>query len=144
RPVETAAAKISGGGKVRHRMGDLGYFDEKGRLWFCGRKAHRVKTADGDMYTIPVEGVFNAHPDVKRTALVGVRGKPVLCVEKEPGTKRIEDDLTRELLLLGGKCDSTKNIRTILYHSAFPVDIRHNAKIFREKLAVWAESRIDS
>ena len=26
----------------------------------------------------------------------------------------------------------------MLYHPGFPVDIRHNAKIRREELAVWA------
>ena len=36
----------------------------------------------------------------------------------------------------------TKGIETILFHPAFPVDIRHNAKIFREKLAVWAARRL--
>ena len=30
------------------------------------------------------------------------------------------------------------NIETILFHHRFPVDIRHNAKIFRERLAAWA------
>jgi len=33
-------------------------------------------------------------------------------------------------------------INTILYHPGFPVDIRHNAKIFREKLAVWATAQV--
>ena len=32
----------AGTGRIWHRMGDLGYFDSEGRLWFCGRKAHRV------------------------------------------------------------------------------------------------------
>ncbi|HTK76099.1 MAG TPA: fatty acid CoA ligase family protein [Gemmataceae bacterium] len=67
---------------VWHRMGDVGYLDESGRLWFCGRKAHRVRTANGTLYTIPVEAVFNTHPAVFRTALVGVgapdRQTPVL------------------------------------------------------------------
>jgi hypothetical protein len=31
---------------------------------------------------------------------------------------------------------------TVLFHPSFPVDIRHNAKIFREKLAVWAARRV--
>jgi len=142
RPADTAAAKIDDGGEVRHRMGDLGYFDEKGRLWFCGRKSHRVNTRDGELYTIPVEGVFNAHPQVKRTALVGVAGSAVLCVEREPDGETSNDELTRELLALGGKYPHTSNIQTILYHPSFPVDIRHNAKIFREKLAVWAAKRM--
>lgn len=94
------------------------------------------------MYTIPVEGVFNGHPAVKRTALVGVNRQPVLCVELEPGTKINNDDLTRELLALGQKYDHTRSVKTILYHPSFPVDIRHNAKIFREKLAVWAAERL--
>ncbi len=36
----------------------------------------------------------------------------------------------------------TKNIETVLYHKSFPVDIRHNSKIFREKLAIWAEKKL--
>ena len=32
--------------------------------------------------------------------------------------------------------------RHIPQHPKFPVDIRHNAKIFREKLAVWAATEV--
>ena len=45
-----------------HRMGDVGYRDSLGRIWFCGRKSHRVITPFGTMFTIPVEGIFNTHP----------------------------------------------------------------------------------
>jgi acyl-coenzyme A synthetase/AMP-(fatty) acid ligase len=124
-------------------MGDLGYLDELGRLWFCGRKAHRVRTHDAELYTIPVEGVFNSHPAVKRTALVGVGGKAVLCVEVEPGIEIGREALTRELRSLGGKHELTKEIEIILYHPSFPVDIRHNAKIFRDRLAVWAKKELE-
>ena len=144
RPEANAAAKIADGAEVRHRMGDLGYLDPSGRLWFCGRKAHRVKTGAGELYTIPVEGVFNAHPAVKRTALVGVKDEPVLCVEVEAGATIKPADLTRELLTLGGAHPEAGKIKTILYHPAFPVDIRHNAKISREKLAAWAKAQLAS
>ena len=43
-----------------------------------------------------------------------------------------------ELLEIGSRNELTKSIERIHFHPAFPVDIRHNAKIFREKLAVWA------
>jgi hypothetical protein len=33
-------------------------------------------------------------------------------------------------------------IEHVLTHHPFPVDIRHNAKIFREKLAVWAAQEL--
>ncbi|HEY1375568.1 MAG TPA: fatty acid CoA ligase family protein, partial [Gemmataceae bacterium] len=132
---------------VWHRMGDLGYLDDRGRLWFCGRKAHRVTTTAGPLDTIPVEAVFNTHPAVYRAALVGVgpAGKqtPVLCVELEPtarGTDRAR--LTRELLELGAKHEHTRGVATILFHPTFPVDVRHNAKIFREQLAAWAAGRV--
>ena len=142
RPEATAAAKIRDGSQVRHRMGDLGRQDEKGRLWFYGRKAHRVRVPGGVLYTIPVEGVFNAHPAVKRTALVGVGGRPVLCVEKESSTKMNDADLTKELLSIGARHSHTKTVTTILFHPSFPVDIRHNAKISRESLSVWAAGRL--
>jgi olefin beta-lactone synthetase len=71
-------AKILGpDGRVWHRMGDLGWMDSKGRIWFCGRKNHRVITEKGTLFTIPVEAIFNNHPLVYRSALTGVG--PVSC-----------------------------------------------------------------
>ncbi|MBT1070204.1 fatty acid CoA ligase family protein [Pelotalea chapellei] len=130
-----------------HRMGDLGYVDNTGRIWFCGRKAHRIVTATETLFTIPVEGVFNTHPKVFRTALVGV-GKqgsqqPILCVELESKVdKAAQEQIRRELMEIGSRYPHTRDIDKILFHPAFPVDIRHNAKIFREKLALWAEGKL--
>ena len=140
---ETCAAKIIDGSSLRHRMGDMGYFDDQGRLWFCGRKAHVVHAADGPMYTICCEGIFNTHPQVVRSALVGVgtigEQLPVLLVEKKTGAD--EKQLLQELLELAGKHPLTRTITTFFVHPNFPVDIRHNAKIFREKLARWVEKK---
>ena len=150
RPQATALAKIlAPDGRFFHRMGDVGYFDDRGRLWFCGRKSHRVITPKETHFTIPCEAVFNTHPEVFRTALVGVTRKgltePVLCVELEPGTRRTrqsEGRVRQELLQIGGRFPHTHRIQTILFDRAFPVDIRHNSKIFREELAVWAAKRV--
>jgi acyl-CoA synthetase (AMP-forming)/AMP-acid ligase II len=145
RPEATRLAKIPDpSGDVWHRMGDVGYLDTSGRVWFCGRKSHRVTTSKITLYTIPVEGIFNTHPKVFRTALVGVGKKgsqqPVLCVELEKKYGKTEQELIRrELLELGKTYSHSQEIREILFHPAFPVDIRHNAKIFREKLALWAK-----
>jgi acyl-CoA synthetase (AMP-forming)/AMP-acid ligase II len=149
RPEATTLAKIDDPATrgFFHRMGDLGYRDDRGRIWFCGRKSHRVRTAAGTLYTIPCEGVFNVHPFVHRTALVGVGepglARPVLCVERVSLTFRLDEGRIREeLLTLGAANPITREIRTILFHPSFPVDIRHNAKIFREKLAKWAEGQL--
>lgn len=146
REAATALAKIRGaGGEIYHRMGDVGWKDADGRLWFCGRKNHRVITQEGTLFTIPCEAVFNACPGVRRTALVGAgtagAQTPVLCVELEAGTAG-SDSLTAELLALGAAHEHTKAIKAILYHPGFPVDIRHNAKISREKLSAWAEKQL--
>jgi olefin beta-lactone synthetase len=170
RPHETARAKIVEHGNddgrapaIWHRMGDLGYFDEKGRLWFCGRKSHRVETSQGLMLPVPCEAIFQ-HPAVLRTALVGVgkRGeqRPVLVVQLKEGLRASgqgsqaaegktgqgilsKDRLVEELLALGAQHEHTRPIRDVLFHPSFPMDVRHNAKIQREKLAVWAASRLE-
>jgi acyl-CoA synthetase (AMP-forming)/AMP-acid ligase II len=143
RPEADLLAKIKDpAGGFFHRMGDLGGIDEDGRVWFCGRKAHRVVTPEETLFTIPCEAVFNTHPSVFRTALVGVGEKgnhlPVICVELEKGVRVNREKLRQELLDLAKAHIHTAGISTILFHRAFPVDIRHNAKIFREKLALWA------
>ncbi len=143
--AETRRAKITGEDGLWHRMGDMGYLDAQGRLWFCGRKAHRVLSASGPMYSVCCEAIFNEHPLVRRSALVGLghRGAqvPVLVVElRQPG--RPPAGLWRELAALARRNELTRNIEQFLAHPAFPVDIRHNAKIFREQLARWAARRL--
>ncbi len=153
REAATAAAKIrealpGGGERIVHRMGDVGYFDGEGRLWFCGRKTQRVETADGPLYTEQAEPVFNTHPQVRRTALVGVgapgRQRPVLCYELQPGASADPARMEQELRAIAARHPHTARIDAYLPHPRFPVDIRHNAKIGREKLAAWAADRLDA
>jgi acyl-CoA synthetase (AMP-forming)/AMP-acid ligase II len=138
--------KIKDGDAIIHRMGDVGWMDQKGRIWFCGRKSHRVITAGGTLFTIPCESLFNKNPRVFRSALVGVgpsgRQEPVICIElhkTDDGKNR--GRLEKELLEIAAGNELTNSIKTILFHKAFPVDIRHNSKIFREKLALWAKKK---
>jgi len=151
REAQTRLAKIrerlpEGSERIVHRMGDVGYFDAEGRLWFCGRKSHRVETATGPLYTEQVEPVFNLHANVRRTALVGIGAPrsqtPVLCVELNEGVRRSEWlRIERELRALGQARPHTAGIGHFLRHPKFPVDIRHNAKIGREKLGLWAQQQ---
>ncbi len=146
RPEQTAAAKIYEGDEVWHRMGDLGYFDKQGRLWFCGRKRHRVETKEGLLLPVQCEAIFNHHPRAARTAVVGVgplgRQRPVLIVEPRAGqwpeTETERRAFVDEMLALGAEREFTRQIQDVLFYRALPVDVRHNAKILREKLAVWA------
>jgi len=148
-PRATALAKLRQDDKIWHRMGDLGYLDERGRLWFCGRKAHRVITASGTLCTVPCEAVFNEHADVFRSALVGVgpagRQRPVIVVEPEanrfPSGRRAAA-FRQELLALARANERTREIGDVLFHRSLPVDVRHNAKINRELLACRAAERL--
>ncbi len=153
REDQTALAKIretlpDGSARTVHRMGDLGWFDDGGRLWFCGRKSQRV-TVDAltTLCTEQIEPVFNTHPAVARTALVGVgpRGAQTaaLCFELEPGSGTDPKDVADELRHIADGFVHTAKIDLFLhYPKPFPVDIRHNAKIGREQLAVWAAGRL--
>jgi len=133
-----------------HRMGDVGYLDELNRLWFCGRKSQRVRTANRTLFTIPCEEIFNSHPKVKRSALIGLgkagNQKPVIIIEpkdlKDMTNDSARNVFIKELLELGNQHDHTFEINEILMHPEFPVDIRHNAKIFREQLAEWATNKV--
>lgn len=134
REKQTREAKMTDAkGHVWHRMGDLGWQDEQGRLWFCGRKSERVRTAEGDLYTECVEGPVNAVPGVYRSALVGIgdplQQVPAVVIEPEPGADREKIiPAVKEIVARFG-------IKRIEFSKGFPVDIRHNAKIRRHELA---------
>ncbi len=137
--------KDSSGDLYWHRTGDLGRLDDEGRIWFYGRKSQRVVSNEETLFTITTEAVFNQHPEVARSALVGINsnGKvlPVICIQLKSGIKQSKE-IESELKKLALEFDHTKNIFTFLFHKKFPVDPRHNAKIYREKLAKWAQKRI--
>jgi acyl-CoA synthetase (AMP-forming)/AMP-acid ligase II len=145
-----ATGKIVDREAVWHRMGDSGYLDRQGRFWFCGRVAHRVLTLDGPMYPVCCEAIFNQHPAIYRSALVGIGSpgtqRPAIVLEPNKGLMPRTANATRALLAeiqkLGRDNPLTQRIEHFLLKAALPVDIRHNAKIFREKLAVWATSRL--
>jgi len=125
-------------GDVIHRMGDVGYFDDEGRLWYCGRKSHRVITKDGVLFTEQIENIFNAHPQVFRTALVGVDGEPVLWIELQKGVRANKERVIVELQTLAASHPQASRIQTFLFIKKFPTDVRHNSKIIREKLTELA------
>jgi len=145
----TQLAKIEDENSFWHRMGDLGRLDEQNRLWFYGRKNQRVITETETLYTIPCESIFNQHPDVKRSALVGKGPKkkqqPIIIIEpsnaKRGGSPKARKKFAEELLKYGAALPMTKSIQRVLFHSNFPVDVRHNAKIYREKLSFWAKNQ---
>ncbi|WP_457553232.1 fatty acid CoA ligase family protein [Desulfobacula sp.] len=146
READLLAKILDPDGSAWHRMGDLGWKDSKGRIWFCGRKSHRVITRDETLFTIPVEAIFNNHGKVFRSALAGAGPKnmqtPVVFIE--PCIKITNKKIfVKELLDLGKTNPLTANIKHIFIEKTFPVDIRHNSKIFREKLAIKAKKRLD-
>jgi acyl-CoA synthetase (AMP-forming)/AMP-acid ligase II len=134
-------------GRLYHRMGDVGCMDEQGRLWFCGRIVHIVDTPAQRLYSVPIEGVFNAHTEVFRSALVrvGAQGsaRPVICIELESTANQSSWPRIRaELLALAQQHDQTALLKDFLLHPGFPVDIRHNSKIERSLLGDWATKRL--
>ncbi|MCA9106086.1 MAG: AMP-binding protein, partial [Planctomycetales bacterium] len=145
-----ALHKVRDGETIWHRMGDVGYLDETDRFWFCGRKAHRVRTAQGPMFTICCEAIANRHEQVYRSALVGVgeteRQQPVMILEPWPehwpSTDADQRRLIEEVRELLAQHEHTASIEHILLRRKLPVDIRHNSKIFREQLAPWAARRL--
>ncbi|QDU25508.1 Long-chain-fatty-acid--CoA ligase [Anatilimnocola aggregata] len=149
--------KIRDGARLWHRMGDVGYLEPSPtgeprgeRFWFCGRKAHRVTTPTATLFTIQCEAIFNQHPRIYRSALVGVgaagKQRPVIIAEPwpehRPQSRADEAQLIAELKALAQASNYTQQIETFFIHNSLPVDIRHNAKIFREQLAIWAAKRL--
>jgi olefin beta-lactone synthetase len=151
RTEQNALHKVKDGDTFWHRMGDVGYLDPQDRFWCCGRKSQRVRTASGEMFTEPCEAIFNNHPTIHRTALVGVgvapQQQPVIVAEpwdeQRPRDEQASQALIEQLQELGCKSELTRPVQhVLLYPKRLPTDIRHNSKIFREQLAGWAAQQL--
>lgn len=75
------------------RTNDLGYWDEQGRLYFCGRRTDSIRTGGETVMATEVERVLEQHPAVRECAVFGLRddqfGEVVSCAivvvtEREP------------------------------------------------------------
>ncbi|MCY2974003.1 MAG: fatty acid CoA ligase family protein [Planctomycetota bacterium] len=139
---------IDSDGSLWHRMGDVGYLDDLERFWYCGRKSHRVQTGTSTLYTDPCESIFNQHPSVYRSALVGIPAinpelqRPTMVIEPWEGSSQKKplspSVLKAQLRELAQSTPLTSEILDIhIYPKSLPTDIRHNSKIFREKLVPW-------
>jgi acyl-coenzyme A synthetase/AMP-(fatty) acid ligase len=98
------------------------------------------------MIPLMCEPIFDAHPSVRRSGLVGVGSAagamtPVICVELEPGARAVDRARLRtELLAMAAAHPVTASIRHVLFRTRLPVDPRHNSKIERPALAKWASA----
>lgn len=147
-PESTRKNKVFGpAGEVWHRLGDAGYLDTKGRLWYCGRVSQRVRAKDGPLFSLNCEPIFDAHPKVKRSGLVGVPAgdgeAAVICAELVAGVSAGEHEtIKQELLEMAARQPSTSRIKHVLFPKVLPVDPRHNSKIERPALAKWAAAHL--
>jgi olefin beta-lactone synthetase len=142
---ETSKAKIIEEGILWHRMGDLGHLDAQGDLWFLGRKTHRVQLPLITYYPLEIEPIFNQHPEVKRVALVKLNKlekiSAALVIERRDGETKASLEFFEELKELGKSTAKTSVIQDFFLHPGFPVDVRHNIKIDRIKLGLWASEQ---
>lgn len=145
-PESDRKNKISDPNGQWHRLGDVGYMDEKNRLWVCGRVGQRVKTADGPVFSLLAEPIFDSHPQVERSGLVGVPHNgaeiPVICVQLKKGFDGTEDTIRKSILELATKHTVTQEVKHVLFIDKLPVDPRHNSKIERPALAKWATKQL--
>jgi acyl-CoA synthetase (AMP-forming)/AMP-acid ligase II len=143
---EDKKAKIYQDGKLWHRMGDLGYLDSDDNLWFLGRKTHRVVVNDQITFMpIRTEAIFNQHPAIRRSALIQIykdgQVTPALAIERHDCETNLTLGFRSELNALAQSSTYTNMISDFVLHPSFPVDVRHNIKIDRTKLSLWAQKK---
>lgn len=144
-PEATLKCKIKDGPNFWHRMGDLGFLDTKGLLWFCGRKIERVETSSGPLFTDCCENIINQHPLVYRSALINIKRKtenfPAIVIEPHkyawPKSSRDKKNLLIQIKSFAQIHPITQRINHFFLYKQFPVDVRHNAKIHRLTLAKY-------
>jgi len=122
-----------------HRTGDVGHLDAAGRLWIEGRLPHVITTATGPVTPVGIEQDAETVPAVTRAAAVGVGpvGRQVVVAVVEASARR--PGLASPELTDAVRAATAQPLAAVLVAPTLPTDIRHNSKIDRSRLAVWAE-----
>lgn len=138
-PEASALSKVEHDGRLWHRMGDLGYLDARGWLWFCGRMVEAVRADAGLLYTECVEALFQDVPGLKRCALIAWNALPALVLEPEPelslSRRDFADFVNRVAVCVRERHGNPLPVEHFFVCRSLPVDVRHNAKIHRLTLA---------
>nr|WP_239537138.1 alpha/beta fold hydrolase [Arthrobacter roseus] len=127
-----------------HRTGDVGHFDAKGRLWVEGRIGHVLTTADGVVTPVGIEQALEGLPGITMAAVVGVgpagtQAAVAVLVTDPPITRA--GLAAPEVAAAARSAAKTAGVplAAVLTVRSLPTDIRHNAKIDRTRVALWAE-----
>ena len=141
---ETRFAKIIDRDKIWHRMGDLGFLDQRGRLWVVGRRTERVIASDKEEYYPDcIEPLFCKYSKVDRAALIKYATKnriePAIVILPKKGEYPYffwqRWSFTKELRTIAQHFPKTEKITHFFFVKKLPVDPRHNAKIHRSTLS---------
>ena len=144
-----AMGRIGEGPMSWQRTGDLAYEDNRGRLWLCGRLAHRVETSLGRFTSTRCERVFEAHPHIDRATLVAVRVDgavvPAMVAELAPRAAGVDPlGVARELRGLGACRAVTGDIETLLVRENFGSDRVGDGTPWRMEVGAWAQGQVDA
>ena len=127
-------------GQVWHRSGDVGHLDADGRLWIEGRAVHVIHSARGPVTPVPVEVTVERLDGIDRCAAVGIGPlgcqQLVVVVEDASAPDGLADDAVARRV----RAALAEPVAAVLSVVALPVDIRHNTKIDRAAVAVWASA----
>jgi hypothetical protein len=77
--------------------------------------------------------------------LIGIKKNsfitPALVIERHDGQTSMSEAFERDLKALALSSAHARMISDFYLHPSFPVDVRHNIKIDRLKLAMWAQQK---
>ena len=138
-----------------HRTGDVGHLDADGRLWIEGRLPHVVPTAAGVVTPVAVEQRLERLPGITAAAVVGVgpagtqavvavvvpetsqEGRPESGAPGRPVRRVRRAGLTVAPIGLADAVRAAAGVEVaaVLVTRALPVDIRHQSKVDRTRVA---------
>lgn len=138
--TERAASRDGGW----HRTGDVGQFDDSGRLWIGGRLGHVITTSPSPLAPVGIEQAVQRLPQVAQAAAVGVgptgSQQVVVIVVTDRNRNGLADlDLTAAVRAAVQAAAGVK-VAAVLERKQLPVDIRHRSKVDRTALARWAST----
>ncbi|MFI6505870.1 AMP-binding protein [Nonomuraea typhae] len=134
RPDLTRAAKLHHpNGTLWHRMGDIGYLDHTGMLWFLCRKKHLIDTPDGWIFPDQQEHVYAYRTGAYQCVLTRPNpssGFYLVLPDGAPAASQHQISLIAEEM-------GFPRPRLLRHPGPFPVDSRHHSKIDRAAVAAW-------